>query len=169
MTVVVFKAITPKKLKIDGFRLEILNELRKEGTTHRQILARTTTTWKDRPTFKSDISLDRRTGAGVHTYPTGSEMAVNKWVWTDQGTKPHTIRARRAPTLRFQTGYTAKTKKRTYTSGQSSRFGPWVRPLSVKHPGTEAREWSEDLSARRQKPFEDRIRGAMKRAANKAF
>ncbi len=46
----VFTAITPKQLKITAYRLEILNELRKEGTVHRRALAGTVSTWKNKPT-----------------------------------------------------------------------------------------------------------------------
>ena len=169
MTVAVFKAISPKTLKVDVFRLEILNELRKEGTTQKQILARTTTGWKNRPTFKSEISFDRQVGAMVWTYPTGDQDAVDHWNWIDRGTPAHTITARNYPTLVFQPGYTASTRNRTYSSGAASRSGEIVRPKSVRHPGIAAREWSEDLSERRKRPFEERISGAMSRAAHKAF
>jgi hypothetical protein len=168
MTAVVFTAITPPKLNIRGFREELLDELKKEGATQRRLLARTTTGWNDRPKFESDISLTR-SGAELRTYPTGSEDAVNHWIWTDQGTPPHTITARNAPALRFQAGYTPRTKVRKYTSGQSKRFGAWRRPVTVHHPGTTAREWSVDLSERRKKPFQQRMEAAMARAAQKAW
>lgn len=170
MTVIVFAAITPKQLNIKAFRLEMLNELRKEGTVHKQALRKTVTTWENKPTFESKISVSKpRGGASVTTKPTGSEEAVNHWVWTDEGTPPHTITARNAPTLRFQSGYTPRTKVGKFTSGASRRFGAWRRPVVVHHPGTTSRNWSKDLSTSRQKPFQERMKSAMRRAANKAF
>jgi len=168
MTAFVFAAIVPPKLNIAGFRKEITSELEKEGVTQRQILGRTTTGWKDRPKFESDVSLGRE-DATVWTYPTGSEDAVNHWNWTDQGTEPHTITARNSPTLIFQAGYTPRTKVRKYSSGASKKFGAWRRPTVVHHPGTTAREWSQDLSQRRAKPFQQRIESAMQRAAQNAW
>jgi hypothetical protein len=167
--VIAFKGIKGKKLNIDAYRLEILNELRKEGTTHRQILARTVTTWKHKPTFESLIGLDRRLGATVITGPTGSDKAVKLWQWADEGTKPHTIRAKNAPALSFRTGYTAKSRVGKFTSRRSRRYGPWRRTKSVRHPGTKAREWTKILTKRRKGPFTQRMIKAMQRAAKKSF
>jgi hypothetical protein len=169
MVAFVWTAIKGKPLNVAGFLTEIQGELKKEGATSRQVLARTTSSWKgEKPKFKADLTLNSE-GASVRTYPTGSEKAVNKWVWLDEGTNAHTITARRAPTLIFQTGYTAKTSHRKFKSGPSRRFGAWRRPTSVQHPGIAAREWSAELSARRQKPFENRIKSAIGRAAHNAF
>jgi len=169
MAATVFKAIVPKKLNVDGFRLEILNALRKEGTVQKQELRKTVTTWTDRPSFETKISLARQGGASVHTFPTGGEDAVNHWNWIDAGTAVHVITARNAPTLIFQSGYTARTSPGKFVSGQSSRHGAWRRPRSVRHPGIAPRNWSKDLSIKRQKPFEERINGAIHRAAMSAF
>ncbi len=166
--VIALKAIKPKKLQIDKMRMEILNELRKEGTLHKQELEKTVTTWKHKPQFESLIGLTGR-DATVVTGPTGSDKAVQLWEWTDLGTKPHIIRARRAPALRFRTGYRAKTTPGQFSSGRSKRFGPWRRPLMVRHPGTEARGWSETLTKRRKRPFTRRMIRAMQRAASKAY
>ena len=169
MAVIVFVPIIPKELNVNVFRLEILNALRKEGTVHRKELSKTVTTWDNKPTFKSKISLDRRIGASVHTFPTGTEKAVNRWEWTDEGTKPHTITARRAPSLRFQSGYTPRTSPKKFSSGASRRFGAWQRPVSIRHPGTRPRNWSVELSRIRKKPFEVRVRGAIAKASARAF
>ena len=169
MTVIVFTPIIPKELNVSVFRLEILNALRKEGTVHRKELKRTVTTWDDAPRIESKVSLNKKNGASVQTGPTGSEDAVNHWIFTDEGTSPHLITARRAPSLRFQAGYTPRTRVGKFTSGQSRRFGAWRSPVTVRHPGTTAREWSKELSISRQRPFETRIRGAIEKAAKRAF
>jgi hypothetical protein len=170
-TVFVFKAIKPKKMKVDAIRLEILGELRKEGTVQRKELRKTTSGWRgEKPKFESLVGLGRPPGgASVLTGPTGSTKAVNKWVWTDQGTRPHLIRARRAPRLRFQTGYVPSTTPKKFTSRRSRRFGPTVRPKVVRHPGTKARGWTELLSKRRKRPFTKRMIKAMQRGATKVF
>lgn len=167
--VIAFKGIKAKKLNIDVFRQEILNELRKEGTTHRQILARTVTNWKHKPTFESLIGLDRTTGAYVLTGPAGDQRAVQLWQWADEGTRAHIIKVKNAPTLRFRSGYTSKSQVGKFASRRSRRYGPWRTPKSVKHPGTTARNWTGILTARREKPFRERIIKAMQRASAQAF
>ena len=103
-TVFEFKTIKPKKLNIDAIRLELLNELRKEGTVQKKELKKTVSTWKSKPGFESLISLSGG-DASILTGPVGDTEAVQHWVWTDEGTKPHRITARRAPFLRFRYPY----------------------------------------------------------------
>lgn len=165
---VVFKSIKPKRLKVDEYRKQILNALRAEGAFQKKELEKTVRTWKHKPNFEFLIGLTYE-DAMVVTGPTGDTFAVQLWEWTDQGTKPHTIRAKRAPALRFQTGFQAKTVRGSFRSRRSRRFGPWVRPKQVKHPGTRARLWSETLTKRRKRPFMRRMISAMQSAAKKSF
>ena len=167
-TAISFKAIKAKKLNIDGFRLEILNELRKEGAEHKKTLKRTVQGWKNPPSFES---LQGLTGedAIVLTGPTGNDDAVQHWVWTDEGTAAHVITAKNAPALRFMINYSPSTQPGSFDSHPSGSWPPWRRPKSVNHPGTKARKWSETLTKRRKRPFQRRMFGAMKRASSKAF
>lgn len=167
--VFVFKAIKPKKLKVDAFRLEILNALKKEGTVHRRKLKPTVRAWKNKPRFESLISTSPQGSLAVLTGPTGNTEAVQHWVWTDLGTKPHRISARSAPRLKFQINFIPSTKPGSFESGVAASWPPWTSPFSVNHPGTEPRLWSETLSKERKKPFERGIFAAMKKASNNAF
>lgn len=171
--VFVIKGIKPAKLKVRQIRQEILNELRKEGTDQKRELRKTIKEWQgEKPDFESLVSLTRPPGgAMVLTGPTGSDMAVNKWTWLDQGTRPHMITARRRPTLAFRYGgFKPKTKVGRFesSSGQAAT-GPWVYPRQVRHPGTQARNWSEKLSKQRKNKFRDRMIRAMQRVSAKAF
>jgi hypothetical protein len=172
-TVFLVKGVKPKKLNIAAYRTEILNELRKEGTDQRKELRKTIRTWKgEKPKFETLVGLERPPGsASVLTGPTGSDKAVNKWVWLNDGTPPHVIAARRKPTLAFRRGgFVSKTRPRWFGSRRGSpATGPWSYPKRVKHPGIEARGWSEDLQKRRRRPFTQRMVGAMQRASRKAF
>lgn len=162
--------IGPKKpMNIKAFRLEFLNALRKEGTVHRQALKPTVSNWKEKPTFESKVGLDRKGNASVITFPTGNKKGVQRFVWTDLGTAAHTIRARRAPSLRFRTGFRAKTTPGSFSSGPSRRFGPWRRPQVVRHPGTTPRNWSKDLLKQRQRPFQVAMVAAIHKAAQKVW
>lgn len=42
----------------------------------------------------------------------------------------------------FQIGYVPRTTPGSLRSGSSRRFGPWVRPKRVMHPGIEARDFT---------------------------
>ena len=171
MVAFVFKAIKPAKLQVDKFRVAILDELRAEGVDQGKELKKTVTGWKgDKPKFESLIGLDSQ-GASVATGPTGSDKGVQKWVWLDEGTRAHVIRARRARRLRFRSGgFRAKTSVGKFESGAGrAASGPYRFPLSVQHPGTKARGWSALLSKRRKEPFRRRLFAAMNKAAQEAF
>lgn len=170
MTTFVVKAIKPQRLNVDGFRQEILNELRAEGRDHRKALKPTVATWKgEKPKFESLIGLERGSAgsASVLTGPTGSEKAVWKWRWLDEGT-----RIRWALMSR---DWKSKTRRRVFGSfrgrgrvviaGRRAMQRRNIRP----RPGIKAREWSVTLMKRRRRPFTRRMIGAMQRAGNKAY
>lgn len=164
-----FKAIKPKKLKTDQFRKEILNALRREGTVHRKKLRPTVAGWTgSRPKFESLVGLSKG-DASVMTGPTGETFAVQKWVWTDKGTKPHRIRARNAPRLKFMLNFIPSTKPGSFSSTVAAYWPPWTSPLEVLHPGTDPRGWSEALSKSRKRPFRRAMFKAMKKASAHAF
>lgn len=168
------KGIKPARLRVTEVRQKILNALRAEGRDQRKVLEPTVATWKgEKPDFESLIGLERGANgsASVLTGPTGSEKAVNKWVWLDLGTKAHIIRARRLPTLIFRVGgFVSKTRPGSFQSrGGRRASGPRVRPRSVSHPGTKARGWSEMATKRRRRPFTRRMVKAMQVGAGQAF
>ena len=168
MTVVIaMKAIKPKRLKVDAIRLEILNELRKEGTVHRKELNKTTATWKgERPKMESLFGLSKG-DATVVTGPTGSDKAVNKWVWLNDGTKirwalmSNDWRSKTTP-RRFKSG---RGRGRVVVAGKRYMLRHGIPP----RPGIKAREWTVLLTKRRKRPFTRRMIKAMQRAAKKAF
>ncbi len=149
------KSIKPKKLKVGKIRLSLLNALRSEGKIVKKELEKTTATWKGaKPTFKILISLTSGS-ATVLIGPGNSTEGAQKWVWLDEGTKPHIIRAKNAPFLIFRDGrgFTPKTKVKAFSSGAGSNTGSLVSKKQVKHPGIDAREWSLEIAEIRKKPF----------------
>ncbi len=161
----VFKSIIPKDMDIDVFRLEYLNELRKEARTITKEYKKTTRTWKNKPKFVTQIGLSRIAGDASVLVGTDDEQ----YRWVDEGTRAHIIRARNAPSLAFQTGFRPKTRSKVISSRKGGRSGPIVRPKVVRHPGTKARLFSETIAKKRTAPFERNIRRANKRAADKVF
>jgi hypothetical protein len=162
------KAIKPKRLKPEAVRKEVIKALKAEGKFHQAKLKPTVRTWKKKPRFESLFDLDGGDMI-VITGPTGDSKAVQNWVWTDEGTRPHIIRARNAPALRFRAGNIPKTAPRQFSSRVGGKVGPWRRPLSVRHPGTKPRLWSETLSKQRRRPFTRRMIKAVQVGSEKLF
>ncbi len=160
------KGIKPAKLRVDKVRLNLLNALRAEGKVVKTELEKTTATWKgEKPTFKLLISLQGG-NAVVLIGPGGSTKGAQKWVWLDEGTPRHPIVAKNPriskrtkkplpPMLVFRhgSGFTAKTKVGSFSSGSGSNTGNFVQKKKVIHPGIKARGWSVDIVKRRKKPF----------------
>jgi len=167
--VFVIKGIKPARLRVKEIRQEILNELRKEGTDQRRVLNPTIRTWQgEKPKFETLVGLDRPPGgATVLTGPTGSEKAVNKWRWLDEGT--------RIRWALMSGNWRSKTRPGSFSAGRGAgrvviagRRAMMARNIRPR-PGIEARNWSKILTEQRRRPFTRRIIAAMQRGSAKAF
>jgi hypothetical protein len=167
-TVTLCKPIRPERLKVDAVRMELLNNMRKEGTAAKQELEKTVGGWKgEKPKFEVLIGLTRD-DTTVVVGPTGSDEAVNKWNWLNEGTKPHPIRAKRAKYLKYRLGYNAGTRPGTLQSRGGYYVGSWWRrSRSVIHPGIEARGWTELVTQRRMPKFIKSTNEALRRGMKK--
>ncbi len=157
------KRIKPKKLKVDAFRLELLNALRAEGREVKKQYKKTTQTWKRKPEFEILIGLTGKDASVL----VGTDDKIFRYV--DEGTRPHIIRPVRAKRLRFKSGYRAKTRPGKIGSQSGGAFGDTVYAQMVRHPGSKARGFSPTIQKRRRKPFTRRMVKAMQTAASKAF
>lgn len=165
------KAIKPKKLKIPAVRQELEAALDGEGRASARELEKTTMGWRGRKPRFDYIYEVSGNDASLLVGPTGDQHAVNKWRWLDEGTRPHIIRARRAPFLRYRLGYiagsrpgTLRTKRGYHTGGP----GLWRMSRAVRHPGTEARGWSALVQRRRKPKFIKAMNDALRRGMRKA-
>ena len=158
--VFVIQPIRPAKLRVDEIRLALLNELRKEGTEQKRELRKTVATWQgETPKFETLISL-KGGDAVVLTGPTGSDKAVNKWRWLDEGTSArHAVMSK---------DWRSKTRPGKFSSGTGAGRVAFVSK-KIRQPGIEARRWSEELTKKRKHPFTDRIARAMNRVCRRAF
>ena len=165
-SVIEFKQIKPAKLKVDKVRLEILNALRAQG---KEIVAdynQTVQTWRNKPAFEVAVSL---AGGGATVLVTPDGPNRQQFEYVDKGTRPHIIRVRRAPALRFRLGGSPKTQPGVIGSGSGSPpNGFWRAKDFVRHPGTEARRFSEIIEKRRRKRFQEAMVDAMQRGMEKA-
>ncbi len=143
------KAWKPEVLNVDTVRMKMLNALAAEGRAHVKELKKTVTTWQgDKPKFNSIKNLNRQGAGMITTFPTGTELAVNKWYWLNSGT-----RVRYAVMSR---GFESKTFPGWFGSGKGRGKKVFVsRKLNKGRgmPGIKARRWCELLAEDRQQPF----------------
>lgn len=133
--------IAPKKLKVDKIRLNMLNQLRKEGRVIVKEFQRTVATWDEKPKFKFLIGLSRG-DASLVVGPTGSAKIVEIYGYVDNGTPPHPITASPG-VLIFQEDYNAKTSPGVIGSSSGGSSGNWARKHKVQHPGIGPRNFSK--------------------------
>lgn len=160
------KAILPPKFN----ERAVLDVLHKEMDKYAPFLVkdfeRTTSRWGGaKPKFSPHL-VTRADAIAIEIHVVGSEKGRNKWHWVNEGTRPHKIRAKNARYLHFQTGSKASSRPgTTHTVRASKGSGGWVRKKEVRHPGTEARDWSGLIAKDHQRPFQQWMEAAMKAAA----
>jgi hypothetical protein len=158
------KTIKPKALNIPAVKQQIERVLQAEGDAIAAEYRKTVSTWTDKPDF--GVLTDTKGGdLIVLVGPTGSEAAVNHFVWTDKGTKPHIIQAKDGGRLFFgTTGGRPKTTPGIIGSNPGVIAGsPYTRPPSVNHPGTKARRFTAKImSQTRRRRIVQRLVAAAK-------
>lgn len=148
------------KTNYAGAAAEALEKaLQKTGRLVKQDFESTVTTWKQKPVFFVRVDLDGITA--------GTDDEIYGYV--NDGTKPHIIRARNAPNLRFQVGgFVPKSQPgRILSRGGRAASGAFVTTKQVMHPGTEARRFDLLISKRRQVTLVQEARHNLAIAARK--
>lgn len=154
---VVLKPIHSKRNKnlAPRVRAELKAVYRKEAKTAKRELLLPTRRWSETPEmeieeigeFEQEISTDDK-----------------RYIWTNEGTRPHTIRAKRVPYLKFQRGFRSKTVPGKLTGRAGARFGGYASKKAVKHPGTSPRNWTKLVSERSQARLAKNVPKALARA-----
>lgn len=133
---------------------KILNDVAKRAKVE---YGKTTETWDGQPDFTI-------TKEGDFARIVGTENEIYGYV--DHGTRPHPIRARAAPNLAFQVGFTPKTSPNVVGSAGGGSYGNFVYAKEVQHPGTEPRNFSKNIASLMQhrmvKEFDDMFQGAQR-------
>jgi hypothetical protein len=159
-----FKTIIARQKK--EIEKEVEYELRNTGMEAKSHFTKVTRSWQHKPSFKIETNMSPALRT-VRITPQGQHK--NLWIWVDFGTKPHVIRAKNAPFLKFQSGYSARTAPvAQFNKGTGQSSGDWVQTQEVDHPGTAARKFSETFMKKLRPPLEDRIQAAIKRGIKKA-
>lgn len=150
----------PKEiLNIQAVAQEIEAAVHDAGREIHAMFSESTSTWREKPVF---IEKQLRSSGMI-----GVEVATSNDVysWVNYGTRPHIIRPRNRGMLRFQTGYSSKSRvgsRRAYAGG---KFGPFTSSVGVTHPGTEARHFDELIAADFQPVFEKQVQDAIIRGS----
>lgn len=106
----------------------------------------TTKTWKRQVRFVRTRAA--RKGRGIEGQVTTDDEIYG---YVTGGTRRHVIRPRRGRFLRFRGGkYRAKTQRRVLGSRAGGATGPIRFAKRVMHPGTKAREFQQEIAARRR-------------------
>jgi hypothetical protein len=100
---------------------------------------RTVNTWRKKPQFDA---IAEYTESGFEIL-VGTDDKI--YAYVDRGTRPHVIRPRGPWPLRFKSGYSAKTTPRVLSSSPGGAEGPTVYAREVFHPGTQAREFTDEI------------------------
>lgn len=142
------KAIKPTRKflgDINALEREMEAGLDETADETEELYKKTVKTWKHKVTFRK-----MKTSNGRSIYTTDKI-----YQYVDKGTKPHVIRAKRAPNLRFMSqGFKPKTTpgKIDSVAGAPADSG-FVSKKQVNHPGNEARGFSTDIEAKMSKRY----------------
>lgn len=145
------KAIKPQKMKLDEVRKQLLNELRAEGRDVKKLYEPTVATWTgDKPKFEILIGLTGKE-ASVLVGPNGSEEALKKFKFLDEGT--------RIRWALMSSDWKSKTKPGKLRSGAGRGKVVVVGKKAMKRPrpGIQARNWTVTIQKQRRKPFTKRM------------
>lgn len=90
-----------------------------------------------------------------------------RYLWVDEGTKPHEIKPRNAKALRFLPGNKVRSEIARRQKNAAQRDAKAVFTKSVMHPGIRPRSITELVLAKRQLAMVSAIEAAIEKAINK--
>jgi hypothetical protein len=159
------EAIRPRKspvINTAAFIREMSKAVDKSADDMLADFRKTTRTWK------TDVKFYARPKGGrlgrrdlVITVYTNSQI----YQYVEAGTKPHTIRPKKAKALKFLSNYRAKTRPGFIGSGSGGASGDDVFAQEVHHPGAKARNFAAIIAKRHAPRFKKNVDAAMARAA----
>lgn len=160
------KAVLPPAFRKEAVYAVLRQEMEKYAPFMIKDFEKVVQYWKgDKPRFVKAMIV-RKDYIAIQIRVTGSEEARNKWIWLNEGTRPHKIRAKNAKRLQFRTGGAAGSKpKSKFTIPATPADGAFVSKQEVNHPGFPAREWSLIILKEHEKPFQRWMEAAMRKAA----
>lgn len=163
---IVTKAIKPKRIKLDVFRLEILTGMNEIEGGIKKDFNKLIKTWKKKPPIETIKSL-RRGDLELLV------MIDNQiFSWLTKGTKgPYKIPKVPKPpgtSLAFPSRFVPKMTPNVIGSGPGMKSGPMVYAKQVTHPGIKPGNWDKIIAKKFQPRFKRRMEKAMRIAAQKS-
>lgn len=161
------KAIVPTGLiKPEQYLKAYAGAINDALKTGQQYFNRTTHTWDTKVRFK--ITRARALSFGLH----GEVYTTNLiYHFVNAGTKKHKIRAKKANALVFVWGGRGSYKAQTTPRIIGSRFGGATGFTNyrkeVNHPGTEAREFDQEVARLIKKQLEDDVQNRINKITRK--
>lgn len=115
-----------------------------------------TSDWRNKPKFRVTLFRNPQKIIGTLIPTRNGDI----FTWVDRGTgqygpkgRPYFIFPKRAPRLKFQTGYLPRTKPiARFNAGPGRAIGPWVSTDFVLHPGIKAREFTKTYMEKEFQP-----------------
>lgn len=156
--VIVVKEIKPSRLDSSIFMAAFETAARVAAEEIAKDFEATTRTWSKKPSFQRLVSV----GPASIDVLVGTDDPIYGYV--DEGTRPHVIVPVHAKRLIFQAGYKAKTTPGVIGSQGGGPFGKQVAALIVRHPGTEARNFSKTIQKKWQPKFKKLMEAALRQA-----
>ncbi len=148
-------AIKAELFDVEKVMKNIESALDNSGKRMQQKFAKTIEGWTgeriENPTMEYEVEMGSK-DAAVWAGPSGSEMAVNKWKWLDEGRDaqdkpPGALGYMAYPWQGKGNSYKASTKPRQFSSGAKQKLGTRSRVYhSVHHDPIEPREWSLEMA-----------------------
>lgn len=166
-----FKPKLARPPKVAAMRRELMRGMADFADDMERALKQPTLTWSKPVTFT------RRVDAGATWFRVVVETDDDRYRWTSEGTKPHTIRARiiggvtrstqaRRGVLAFAKFSKAKTAPGQLVAGPGYAGGGMAYAQAVKHPGTKARRFPKAAAKVLKPVFRFRATAAAHRAAD---
>jgi hypothetical protein len=143
---------SPFNRDISGFADALEKLLDDEADEVKKDFEKTTSTWETKVNFTINKT---KFGRGIST-------KSKIYGYVNNGTRAHTITARRARVLAFGSASRPKTRPGVIASSNGGSGGSTVYRRQVRHPGTTAREFDKAIYAKSQKRFGPKSRRTLK-------
>lgn len=158
-----FKAITPKALKVAEIYKAIESNAKDTQKGILKDYQATTRTWDHKVNFRAELTINPNGGVSI-TVDTDDEI----YTFVHNGTRPHVIRPKVGKRLAFQGTYTAKTAPGVIQSKSGGASGEFSYSAGVNHPGTKARNFTKVIFNKWRPFFERSMQRALDEGAKRS-
>jgi len=166
------KPITPRRMNWSKIEANLQAATKATAKDIIKEFEKTTRTWNTKVAFVWDVKVkSAQTSAPIRVSASIIAHVYTKnkiWNWTDQGTKAHIIRPKRAPMLAFPSQFKPKTTPGQMSSGGGFSGPPIAFAKEVHHPGTAARNWTKMVAKKAERPWAKVMQNAMDRGAKQS-